>query len=79
MLVEDGIYGSPSHLGLHILCTNGTSVADMLNHSPPLRLIINYQNTCATMATEDEEGIFLALQHHNRMRRIVLHAPPRPA
>ena len=27
------------------------------------------------MTTEDEEYILLALQHHNRVRRIVLHAP----
>ena len=48
----------------------------MLKHSPPLPLIINYQNTCATMTTEDEEGILLALEQHDRVRRIVLHAPP---
>ncbi|KAN0105751.1 hypothetical protein V8E52_010710 [Russula decolorans] len=70
------IYESPSHLDLHILCTNGTPVADMLKHSPPLPLIIDYQNTCAAMTTEDEEGILHALQHHRRVRRIVLHAPP---
>jgi hypothetical protein len=69
------IYGFPSHLDLQLLCTNGTPVADMLNHSPPLPLIINYQNTYATMTTEDEEGILLALRHHDRVRRIVLHAP----
>jgi hypothetical protein len=28
------------------------------------------------MTTEDEEGILHALQHHRRVRRIVLHAPP---
>jgi len=27
------------------------------------------------MTTEDEEGILLALQHHDRVRRILLHAP----
>ena len=69
------ILGSPSHLNLHLLCTDGTPVADMLDHSPPLPIIINYQNTCATMTPEDEEGVLLALQHHNRVRRVVLHAP----
>ena len=69
------ILGSPSHLNLHLLCTDGTPVADMLDHSPPLPIIINYQNTCATMTPEDEEGILLALQHHNRVRRVVLHTP----
>jgi hypothetical protein len=70
------IYGSPRHLDLHLLCTNGTPVADILDHSPPLPLIISYQNTYATMTTEDEEGILLALRCHDRVRRIVLHAPP---
>jgi hypothetical protein len=71
------IYGLPSHLDLQLLCTDGTPVADMLNHSPPLPLIINYQNTYATMTTDDEEGILLALRRHDRVRRIVLHAPHR--
>ena len=70
------IYGSPSHLNLHLLCTNGTPVADMLNHSPPLPLILNYHNRRATLTTEDNEGILLALQHHDRVRRIAFHAPP---
>ena len=47
----------------------------MLKHSPLLPLIIDYRNTCIT--TEDEEGILYALQHHDHVRRIVLHAPPR--
>ena len=69
------IYDSPSHLNLHLLYTNGTPVADMLHNSPPLPLTIKYQNTRATMAPGDEEGIRFALQQHDRVRRIVLHAP----
>ncbi|KAI0251684.1 hypothetical protein BJV78DRAFT_1209845 [Lactifluus subvellereus] len=52
------IYRSPSHLNLHLLCTNGTPVADMLIHSPPLPLIINYRNRSGTMANEDEGPYF---------------------
>jgi hypothetical protein len=69
------VYESPAHLNLHLLCTNGTPVADMLKHSPPLPLILNYQSPCATMTFEDEQGILLALQHRKRVRRVVLHAP----
>lgn len=69
------IYASPSHLNLHLLCRNGTPVADMLHNSPPLPLTIKYQNTRATMAPGDEEGILFALQQRDRVRRIVLHAP----
>ena len=47
----------------------------MLKHSPPLPLIINYQNTSATMTSEDERGILLALQRRDRVHRVVLHAP----
>lgn len=47
----------------------------MLDQSPPLPLIVNYQNTCAAMIPDDEEGILLALQQHDRVRRVVLHAP----
>ncbi|KAI0300013.1 hypothetical protein B0F90DRAFT_570808 [Multifurca ochricompacta] len=69
------IYASPSYLNLQLLCTNGTPVADMLAHSPPLPLIINYQITSADMAIEDEGGILLALQQRERVRRVELRAP----
>ena len=61
-------------MNLHLLCTNGTPVAEMLKHSPPLPLIINYQNTSPTMTSEDEQGILLALQRRDRVRRVVVHA-----
>lgn len=64
------IFDSVSHLGLCLVCTPGTPVADMLAHSPPLPLIIDYEHYFLT--TEDEEGIALALQHRDRVRRINL-------
>lgn len=60
---------SPSYLCLSLLCTRGTSVADILANSP-LPLIIDHLDNDITM--EDEEGIIVALQHPNRVRRIRL-------
>ena len=36
------IFGSASFLGLCLVCTHGTPVADMLAHSPPFPLVIDY-------------------------------------
>src|SRR5579863_5673416 len=66
------ILASPSHLGLCLLCTPGTPVADMLAHSPPFPLVIDYYHPNHDLTTEDEEGIMLALQHRNRVQRICL-------
>ncbi|KAN0115660.1 hypothetical protein V8E52_006779, partial [Russula decolorans] len=44
-----------SFLGLCLVCSPGTPVADMLAHSPPLPLIIDYLED-RNMTTEDEEG-----------------------
>ena len=63
------ILGSPFYLGLSLVCTNGTPVADMLSHSPPLPLIIDYFGDHWDISTEDEEGIILALEQHHRVRR----------
>ena len=63
------ILGSASYLGLSIVCTEGTPVADMLAHSPPLPLDIDYLNVDVEIAAEDEEGAILALKHHNLLRR----------
>ena len=39
------ILGSASHLGLFLVCTHGTPVANMLAHSPPLPLVIDYDKS----------------------------------
>ena len=44
----------------------------MLAHSPPLPLIIDHNDD---LTAEDEEGIILALQHRERVRRIRLVMP----
>jgi hypothetical protein len=69
------ILSSPVRLGLHLVCTYGTPVADMLAHSPPLPLIINCLDANRDASVEDEEAILLALQDRDRVRRIGLMMP----
>jgi hypothetical protein len=49
------ILGSPTYLGLSLVCTHGTPVMDMLAHSPPLPLVIDYLDDIS--ADEDHRGI----------------------
>jgi len=60
------ILGSATYLGVSLVCTYGTPVADMLAHSPPLPLVIDYFNGDCDM-TEDEEGAILALKQRDRV------------
>ena len=62
------VLSSASHLGLCLLCTHGTPVADMLAHSPPFPLVLDhyYRHTTAS----DIEQILLTLQYRDRVRRI---------
>jgi hypothetical protein len=62
------ILESPSQLDLHLYCAKGVPVANMLAHSPPLPLTIDYRGQGIT--GEDESGILLALSHRNRVRNI---------
>jgi hypothetical protein len=66
------ILASPSMLDLHLVCTYGTPVADMLTYSPPLPLTIYFWNKYRETTAEDEEGILLALQHRDRVRCVML-------
>jgi hypothetical protein len=71
------IFASPSRLDLHLLCTYGTPVADMLTHSPPLPLTIDYcyKAFVTTVTAKDYKGILLALQHRDRVHHIRLVLP----
>ena len=64
------ILGSASYLGLCLVCTWGTPVADMLAHSPPLPLVIDCFHLRLGITPEDEEGIIVALKQRDRVRRI---------
>ena len=68
------ILESSSSLQLHLYFTHGKPIEEMLEHSPPLPLFIDYGKT--EMSTKDEEGVLLALQHHHgRVRLINLREP----
>ncbi|KAH9983233.1 hypothetical protein BJV74DRAFT_952571 [Russula compacta] len=72
------VLASASYLRLSLLCTYRMPVADMLAHSPPLPLIIDYfHDNDHDVTTEDEEQILLALQHSDRVRSIRLLMPVR--
>ncbi|KAH8983456.1 hypothetical protein EDB92DRAFT_1574130 [Lactarius akahatsu] len=79
MFVEDGEISYTDrqfHLGMHILCTNGSPVLNTLAHLPSLPLVIDYQDETGTMGAKDELGMSQALQLRDRVRRIVLSIPP---
>ena len=65
------ILGSASYLRLTLYCTNGTPVQDMLLHSPPLPLTVDYHSE-GGITVEDEEGILLALEQRHRVRHLHL-------
>ncbi|KAH9981814.1 hypothetical protein BJV74DRAFT_887319 [Russula compacta] len=69
------ILASASHLGLCLICTYDTPVADMLAHSPPLPLTIDYIDKDRDITAADEERIMLVLQHRDRVRHIRLLMP----
>ena len=79
------IHSSSSHLGTHIMCTNGSPIVDTLDHLPPLPLFIDYLDQRAqsigfwerrAISSEDELGIYHALRLHDRVRRIELCVSP---
>jgi hypothetical protein len=70
------ILGSASYLRLSLVCTNGTPVANMLAHSPPFPLTIDYIAE-DDIAEEVEEGIMLALKQRDRVRHVRLLFPVR--
>ena len=67
------ILRSASYLDLCLVCTMGTPVADMLAHSPPFPIVIDFFRHDIT--AEDEEEIILALEQRDRIRRIRLEIP----
>jgi hypothetical protein len=68
------ILGSSTLLDLHLVCTYGVPVADMLAHSPSLPLTIYYDGN-HQMTADDEQGVLLALSNRDRVHHIGLQAP----
>ena len=64
------IFRSASYLGVSLVCTYGTPVADMLAHSPPLPLIVRYATEGREITTDDEQGIIFALKQRHRVLRV---------
>ena len=71
------ILGSATYLDVCLVCTYGTPVADMLVHSPPLPLVVEYRGG-NDISAEDREGAILALKQRDRVRRIRLHQEKPP-
>ena len=69
------IFGSAAYLGLSLVCTKGTPVAEMLAHSPSLPLVIDHFEGYCGITAEDEKGTILALKQRDRVRRVRLDMP----
>ena len=67
---------SAHYLQVSLVCARGTPVAVMLAHSPlfPI-IIIDHFDEYQDLTADDEEGIILALQHRDRVRRIRIMKP----
>ena len=60
--------------GSSLVCAEGTPVADMLVHSPPLPIVINYKEF-HDITAEYEEGMILAFDQRDRVRCVRLDKP----
>lgn len=70
------VFASSLRLNLQLRCTFGTPVTDMIDHSPPFPLILDYgPHLLKTWTHADEDGLLFALQHLARTREIMLSAP----
>jgi len=56
---------------MHIVLMNGTPLFDLLSHLPPFPFVIDYRGEDA----DDDRTILHAIQHRDRVLRIVLQAP----
>ena len=61
------ILGSASHLKLCLLCNPITPTAEMLQHSPPLPLIVHIQSIYLCDITQSTNNIIHALQYSDRV------------
>ena len=71
------VLGSAAYLDVSLVCTNGTPVGDMLAHSPPLPLVVEYKfDENYYITEEDEKAAIFALKQYDRVRRVRLWMPP---
>ena len=70
------VFASSLRLDLQLRCTFGTPVRDMINHSPPFPLILDYgPRLLKTWTPTDEDNLLFALRHLSRVNEIMLSAP----
>ncbi|KAI0258122.1 hypothetical protein BC834DRAFT_975474 [Gloeopeniophorella convolvens] len=78
---KDIMITSSNHLGLRLGCTFGTPVKNMLIHSPPFPIFVNYVPSSQGLrdwSTRDEEGVGFALQQFlHRIQHISIMAANR--
>ena len=63
---------------MHIDCTNGSRMVNMLDHLPLLPLFVHYDDwlrSASTILEQDELGIYHILRLHGRIRHIELSLP----
>ena len=64
------VFGSPTHLGLRLLCTGGTPVRKTLDVWPQLPIVIRVETRLD--ASYDVDDIMEALRHNDRTCRLTL-------
>ncbi|KAH9989087.1 hypothetical protein BJV74DRAFT_885267 [Russula compacta] len=70
------VFASSLRLNLQLRCTFRTQVVDMINHSPPFPLVLDYgPRLLKTWTPEDEDGLLFAFLHLSRANEIMLSAP----
>ena len=75
------VFTSASHLGICLVCTYDTPVADMLAHFPALPLVVDYTDKTHGLTGKGRGGLWCALlpgpECHDRVRRIrlLIHQP----
>ena len=66
------VLGSPGRFNLLILSTHGFPLREILDCWPPFPIVIQYHQINHTFTLIDEDSVFAALEHHDRMRQIDL-------
>jgi hypothetical protein len=67
------VFGSPRRLDLQLLCTHGTPVKQNLGCWPPFPITVCFSDYGFT--PDNEDSLFAALEHPDRIRRVNLNLP----
>ncbi|KAI0263915.1 hypothetical protein BC834DRAFT_281468 [Gloeopeniophorella convolvens] len=71
------IYSMPSRFHLRLYCSPGTRVEDLLPHSPPWPIVVDYSDSGRWKLDRREENrIIYALQYQNRILQLSLKLRP---